>query len=297
MAVTQASLRNRIRRIIYSALQTAHPWEDSVQDGGGINSTATSIDVADGANFAAGDDIELDSGEMAQITSVSTNTLTVVRKVLDSTAAAQAQFSVIRKSPRIRQDLIDDAVEAIFEDFYPQIFTIKESNFVYSAGTHWYPLTESGLKEVLSLYVADTERLVPRTLRGWEHKGGLDASEFTEVQGINVWHSGNLTVNQKVYFHYKAEILTVDDLLDRQEGLVATGAVYQLLGYAGVWRTYDPGKRTDRTVQPGQEMRDSYWFFTEFQRMRTREEIRLFDELDRLMPVDRVQARLLRYRP
>ena len=67
---------------------------DSVQDSGGINASATSITVSNGANFSAGQTIRIDS-EQIYILAVSDNALTVKRGVNGTTAASHDQGASI----------------------------------------------------------------------------------------------------------------------------------------------------------------------------------------------------------
>lgn len=74
---------------------------DAVNNGGGYNSSATSIVVDDGSKFLGGDLVRVVDvttgapGEMFQVSSVSSNTLTVVRGVGSTSAAAMNDNDVL----------------------------------------------------------------------------------------------------------------------------------------------------------------------------------------------------------
>ena len=71
---------------------------------------------------------------------------------------------------------------------------------------------------------------------------------------------GEVKKDELVYYTYAKQIDAVADLLARQENLVVLSAVNWLSMQTTVPRTQDPGRYTDRTVQPGQGHRDAQNF-------------------------------------
>ncbi len=297
MAVTQASLRLRIKRLVYSARPALRPMRDAVQDVGGISNVALTVDVEDGTNWSVADTVAFDDGEEARVTSISTNELTISRAINGTTAAAHAQFAEIEKRPRFRIQEIDDAIETVLHDLWPNVWVLAQGTVgTVSTAKEWYTLTDADIREVLSVFYEEDDYLIPVPIVGWQFFTHLPSAEFTATQGLFIPSFGGADVGDTLYYIARVELTVVTELLDRQESLVALGAVHQLLGGEIVARSHDPGKRTDRTVQPGQMGRDSIWFLREYRNMRTREEIRLKEEESRI-PVNRFQQRKRRFVP
>ena len=101
-------------------------------------------------------------------------------------------------------------------------------------------------------------------------------------------NSGNITII------YKRAYNAITEMPDRLKGMMVAGATYKLLGGAAVTSTTDPGRRTDRTVQGGQEARDSYWFYREYERLRDVEVAEL-ESQKRRFPRDRQSQRGRRF--
>lgn len=297
MAVTQASLRQRVKRIVYSARPAERPYRDAVQDAGGISNSDTSMDVEDGDNWAVGDIVAFDDGEEARVTAIATDTLTITRGVNGTTAAAHSQFDEIEKNPRFRIQEIDDAIESVLHDLWPNVWLISQGTLgAATSGKEWYTLTDGDIQEVLTVFYEDDDYLTPVPINGWRYYGQLPSAEFTQEQGVFLPGFGGADIGDSLYYIARVRVTAVTELLDRQEPMVANGAVYNLLGAESVARTHDPGHRTDRTVQPGQDSRDSIWFLREYLNGRTREEIRLKKE-ERRIPVSRHQQRARRFVP
>lgn len=296
MAVTDASLRARVRRIVYRSQPMGGVYEDVAPV---LTDSATSMAVTTGTgtNWSPGDYVEFEeTGEVALVQARTTDTLTIKRGAFDTTAAAVTAGTTIRKNPRFSQAEIDDAIDTTIRSLWPQIYTFGKGTFTYSATSYWYPLSDENIEQVLNVYYEDVERLNPVSVIGWRDYGELDGTEFTQTKGLYLFGTSGLEAGDDVYYTYQKQITDAADLLDRQEGMVATGVVYHLMGGDGVGRTQDPGRRTDRTVQPGQELRDSYWYFTEFDRLKRLEEISLAKTMDELLPKSRTQRRVQNWR-
>jgi len=277
MAVTQESLRKRVRALIYGALPTARPYQDVLQSN--ITSSGTSMVVLDGTRWAENDVVDFPNGDQAIVVGVAANTLTIRR---GANATAHSTGDVIYKNPRFSTEAIDYAIDSVIQDLFPDIYKITTVSVTYDPQTEWYPINNDNLMEVLTIYYEDHDYLEPRALPVWRQSRGVDATEFGAAQGVFIPHSGGMHDGDTLYIVFRERIDAVDDLLDRQEHLVALGAAYQLLQVANVARTHDPGRWTDRTVQPGQEGRDAIHFLRDFSLMRRREELRLMKDEDRL---------------
>lgn len=296
MAVSQDSLRLRIKRLVYNARPALRPYQDKVLSAA-HNIADTTLDVTDGTSWVAGDIVEYSDGELAIVTGVAANVLTVQRAQFGTTEANHAQGTEITKNPRFGIQEIDDAIETVLFDLYPQVYVLESVAFgTVVSGQEWYPIATADVFDVLALYYEDPADFTPRPIFGWTFQKLLVAAEFSQTQGLYVPGFTGATNGSNLYILQKRKITAAADLLDRQEPLVAMGAVYQLLGGETVSRTHDPGHRTDRTVQPGQDARDSIWFLREYRNLLTKEEIRLREDQD-WTPVNRVQARRRRFRP
>ena len=295
MAVTQASLRQRIKRIVYTQRPALRPYEDRLT----AQSLAadTTLDVSDGTSWASGDVVEFSDGEQALVVSVAANVLTVLRGSFGTTAATQASGTDITKNPRFSLQAIDDAIETVLYDLYPRVYVLESVAFgTVVQSQEWYPISTAGVFDVLSVYYEDSAYDIPTPINSWAFRKTLEATEFTNAQGLFIPGFGAAANGESLYVTWKRKISAVTDLLDRQEPLVALGATYYLLGGQTVARTHDPGQRTDRTVQPGQDGRDSIWFLREYRAMLTQEEIRLERDAGD-GPYDRRQRRKRRWRP
>ncbi len=294
MAVTTASLRLRVKRLVYSARPSLRPYQDKVLSATHL-AADTTLDVTDGTSWVAGDIVEYSDGEQSLVTGVAANVLTVQRGQFGTTAADQAQNTEITKNPRFSIQEIDDAIETVLADLHPQVYAIETTSFgTVVAGQEWYPISTNSVFQVLALYYEDPGYESPVPILGWDFRRVL-ASGFAQSQGLYLPSFGGAANGDALYITWRKQISLATDLLDRQEPMVAMGAVYYLLGGENVSRTHDPGQRTDRTVQPGQDGRDSIWFLREYRNMRVAEEIRLkTDEFG--LPQHRLQQRRRRYR-
>jgi hypothetical protein len=126
----------------------------------------------------------------------------------------------------------------------------------------------------------------------------VDATGFTKTNGLYMPGAVNLSTSDSFYIATRRNYAAITDIDAASSVLpvVANYTVYKLLGAAEVARTHDPGRRTDRTVQPGAEGRSSIWYLREAERLRIRETARLADQEDWL-PKDRLAQRARRYRP
>lgn len=277
MAVTQDSLRKRIRALIYTAQPQARPYQDLLTTS--PSAVATTVGVTDGTQWSEGDVIDFDDGDQAVVTGIATNTLTIRR---EADATAHTSGDAVWRNPRFSTRAIDYGIETILEDLYPDVWQIVTDSFTYAAATEWYPIADTDLMEVLTVFYEDDDDLTPVPIPVWRQYRGIPGADFTQAQGVKVPGNFGMDEGDTVYVVYRAKIGAVTDLLDRQEVLVATGAAYSLLNVANTARTHDPSRWTDRTVQPGQEARDAVPFLRDFFTLRRREELRLLAEEKRL---------------
>lgn len=299
MAVTQAQLRRGILTEVYSAGITTRPYQTPMQTAG-INTTATTIDVVDGDAWTVGDIGEFDDGEQFFVTAISTNALTVTRGWNETTAAAQDQYDAITQNPRFTIQQVDQALEHVYQDYQPDVYDTHIVTFTKSATTRWYDFDDTGedqIIDVLSVYYKPTDVSYPVGISDWDFRTGLDTSTFGAYSGLLLGDSLNIPDATSIFVVTKKAIFEAANLPDYLKSCTIFGGVYFLLGSGNVARTHDPGKRTDRTVQPGQEARDSYWYWQEYNRRKNDFAGELVINVDKMPGSERNHKRARRYRP
>jgi hypothetical protein len=234
------------------------------------NGTTTTITVADGTNWAENDILEIDeTDEQCLVRSVATNDLTVIRGWAGTTAAAAADAGIIYKNPRFTKQQITDSINAAVSSLEMWgIHDFGTGSIGYDDTVKYHELSESDIDEqygVLSVYYVEANTLLPRPLpfRRAYHNLSTAHASYSQGRGLVLGDWGTVTTGESVYYTY-AKKLTSTTLSDAQAELVVLGSSALVLGKAVIPRTQDPGARTDRTVQPGQEARDGRWFQAEF---------------------------------
>lgn len=295
---TQAALRERTQRLVYSSLPFLRPYRDALSSS--ITSGTTTFTVTNEDDWDVGDILVFqDTGEECVVTAVTsndTNQITVRRGAFGTTAASHSSGVEFEKNPRFTVRELDDAIQHSLENLWPRVYVLATGSFTFSANTFWYPISDNNCREVLSVYYEDPTYLTPRPITVWRFNTGLDSAEFSQQQGLYIPTAQGMNEGETVYYTYRKELTNVADLKVRQERLVVLGAVAALLAAEEVARTYDPGRMTDRTVQPGQNIRDASWFYQMWLREVRQEELRLKQEESRL-PKTRVAERRRRWTP
>ncbi len=288
-------MRARIFNYVYGAGHGKRPFGHRINEGGGYTAGDGVITVDDGTKFAVGDVLEMQSdGMQARVESISTNDLTIEAGINGTTDANLADNVVLYKNPRFTIQQADEAVSSVLEILEEyNIFIFGQGTITLVTSQWYYDLTETDFIEslgVLSLYEIEANTLVPKPLP-FDFKTGIHTTVSATKHGIVAWYWGDSTSGDSLYYTYAQKIDAVGDLETRHEEMVVQGSVAMMMGADINPRTMDPGKRTDRTVQPGQSARDSRWFQAEFQRALWREEARLMTVIDDL-PRDRHTARI-----
>ncbi len=264
---TLADLRTRVLSNLYSAEPAAHPLYQ--QNNGAIATDSTpTIPVDTGTNFSLGNIIEFqDNGEQCYVISVAGNNLTVIRGFNGTTAATHADNTVIAKNPRFTVKQTEDSITQVLYALEGQgVHVFGQGSLTLVDNVHFYDIAETDLVPmygVLSVHYEDTTvdtRIMPLPF----YRDMVHTSISASQQAIRLLSWGTQNAGDTVYYAYAKKIDGVDDLLPRQEELVVLGATAKMAGKTLFPRTQDPGKHTDRTVQPGQGMRDGRWYQGEF---------------------------------
>ena len=280
MALSAAGLRTSILNTVEGAEPRLRPYVTTLTNAPGAS--GTTLSVPDGDAWQVGDIVEGAGGEQALVTAISTNDLTVTRNYRGAENLTSGE--VIRKNPRFTIEQIDQAVDEVLQELSPRVWQLASETLVVTVDD-WYDVTDTAMEEVFSVwFIEDGDFRIPL------YKFSTDLVNDQPKIFIGAYsYTGN------VYINYRKPYAAITDLPDRLGPMMVAGAVYKLLGGAAVTATSDQGRRTDRTVQGGQEGRDSYWYFREYVRLRDTEVAYLVDKVARL-PKDRISRRASRYR-
>jgi len=282
MAVTAASLRASIRMSVEGAEPRNRPYQTPLTNAPG--GAGTTFSVGDGDAFQVGDLVQTVAGELALVTAISTNDLIVSRAQGTISAETLGSGDVIKKNPRFTIEQMDEAVDQILQELNPRVFYLTTEDVTITTDD-WYDVTDTAMEDVISTwYIDDGDFFTPYF---------YFATDPANTQPKIFISTANFTGS--VHVVYRRPYAAVTELPDRVAPIVVNGAVYKLLGGAAVMATDDPGKRTDRTTQGGQEARDSYWFFREHVRLRDAEVAYLREQVKKV-PTERHSQRGRRYR-
>ena len=284
MAVTQASMRTAVQLRVESSEPRLRPYQTLVTNAAG---TTVTIGVGDGDAWQAGDFLEGPLGELSIVVSVATNDLTVRRTVGAVAVETLAADDVVKKNPRFSIDQIDGEILASVRALRGNgIYEIATEEVTYDSGSDWYDVTDAAMEKVIAAYYVDPD-------------SDFRAPTFTfktDPQNTQpkVYLSASALSTQAIVLQYRKPYALVTDLSDAVGDLVMYEVIYKLMGVANIGSSADPGRRTDRTVQGGQEGRDSIWYLREFIRLRDLEVARLHS-LERQVPRHPRAARAARY--
>lgn len=265
MAITAAQIRTAIKDELFGAGVTERPFETLLT---AISLTADdTLEVLDGDAWDVGDVGEFADGEQVFVKSVALNVVTVVRGWNGTTAADRAVDDVLTKNPKWTIKQIDQAFDWVLQDLRPDVYDLETKELTYDPSTRWYDLSaadDARIYDVLTVYYKPTNEDHPAPIDAWMYQRDVSSAGFTATHGLIVPQSIQITSGSTFYALVKKEIQAVGDLADNMKSMVVMGAVYHLLGASDIRRLHDPGKRTDRTVQPGSEARTSIWYLREY---------------------------------
>lgn len=273
---TAATIRASVYDYLYGAYPTDRPFETTVSEP--LDNSETDVDVPDGTNWDEGDILEsAETGELMLVTSVATNTLTVLRSYGTVDAVVTTTGTIIRKNPRFAIQKVDNAItEACNMMGSWGIHAFNTGSLTLVASQNYYTVSDTDIDEsygIISVYyVHDTDEQ-PVFLPFREHfeLSSADA-DWATGRGIMILDKGDRVAGDSDIYYTYAQSLNFDTDLDttlaklapQQEELVVLGAVSRMIGKTIIPATQDPGARTDRTVTPGQTSRDGRWFQGEF---------------------------------
>ena len=294
-----AVVRQRVKDYLYGSDYLKRPFTDFLNQDGNVSSSDTVITVSNISSWGVGDIVEFNTGEQAYIKNVSldNNRFTVARAWNGTTAATVTDLTAIEKNPKFTLAKIDNAIAAIIEELYPEVWVFSTGSATANKNSYYYTTADTGLKEVLSVYYPRSGSLgsdEPWVINTWKMTKHMHTSGFANGIGITMWDYGELSHGDTFYYTFKKKIAATTDLLDRQVELVVLGAVFKLMGSTVPSSTFD-SKDGRQVTQPGQESSDSRWFLSEYQRSRKEENMRLKEE-ERFVLTSRQTRRQRTYR-
>jgi len=294
-----AVVQQRVKDYLYGSEYIKRPFTDFLNQDGNVSATDTVITVSNISNWGVGDIVEFNTGEQAYIKNVSldNNRFTVARAWNGTTAATVTDLTAIEKNPKFTLSKINNAIDAIIEELYPEVYVFSTGSATANKNSYFYTTADTGLKEVLSVYYPRSGSLgsdEPWVINTWKMTKHMHTSGFANGIGITMWDYGELSHGDTFYYTFKKKIAATTDLLDRQVELVVLGAVFKLMGSTVPPSTFD-SKDGRQVTQPGQESSDSRWFLSEYQRSRKEENMRLKEE-ERFVLTSRQTRRQRTYR-
>jgi hypothetical protein len=294
---TQANIRSRIRDTIFSAVPPARPFATLVTEA--IALAETDVDVTLGTDWSKGDVLEFsDDGEQCFVQSVATNTLTVVRAYNGTTETTHASGVTVYKNPRFTIKQIDQAITNTLLEFEAfGIWVFGQGSVTLVSGQYTYNLASyTDALDVLSVYHAREGVQGDPIVVPFRFHRQVHTSLVGSGVALTLWDWGQKSAGEALLFTYAQRIDNVTDLLARQEEIVVLGASARLLKMTIAPATHDPGKRTDRTVQPGQTGRDSREIMAEYLRLANEEAATLKIEAKKILPTAPFVQRARRWR-
>lgn len=269
---TQAVLRQRVLDQLYSAQPQSRPQRLRVN--GAHNSSADPVAVDDATGVSVGDLLESEAGEQLYVYDVSSNNLSVDRGENGTTAATIGDNERLYINPVWSQKLVDDAIDATLKDLSSQgIYRIKGGNAItLVAGQDEYEIVATDIrpeKGVLSLFY---EEPVTGAIEAVPFQNVWDAGNQIHATGagmaVHVIDWGRQAAGDTLEVIYAADLTVEVDTDDEPllEDLIVQGSVAYVLMASEGPRIHDPGRYTDRTVQPGQTIRDAGSFRATYQR-------------------------------
>lgn len=292
---TQADIRQRVRNKLYSMVPPLRPFVTTLNDTVTASAADVTITVTDGATWDVGDIAEIASGEQWFVTAVAGANLTVVRAHNGTTLGTGVAGNALLKNPRFSLQQIDNAIDDCLAALELEgVHAWGTGTVTLASGQYGYAPTETDILDIVAVYYEDSSYGQPVPLP-FTYNSNLHTTAFTGGGLLRLFEWGDLVGTNAVYFTYKKKIDAVTDLMVRQEEVLILGATYRLLAETIVSDTMDPGKRTDRTVQPGQTGRDARWLETEYYMALHKEEALLKYEADRL-PANFTTDRARRWR-
>ena len=206
-----AVVRQRVKDYLYGSDYLKRPFTDFLNQDGNVSSTDTVITVSNIASWGVGDIVEFNTGEQAYIKNVSTdnNRFTVARAWNGTTAAQVTDLTAIEKNPKFTYAKIDNAVAAIIDELYPEVYIFHTGSSTANKNSWYYTTNDTGLKEILSVYYPRSGSLgnnEPWVINTWKMNKHMHTSGFANGIGITMWDYGELDHGDTFYYTFSPTV-------------------------------------------------------------------------------------------
>jgi len=215
---------------------------------GGINTTATSIQVGSASNLAKGI-IEIDD-ELIWIDSFdkASSTLNVIpgfgRGYSNTSPAPHSQYAQVTLSPTFPRVIIKQAINDTINSVFPKLWSIHSTTFNFNSAVTTYALPDDA-EDVLSVTwqtVGPSQEWLP--VRRWRADSMANSTAFNSNTTVTIHDA--ITPGRKVQVWYTSQPTTLDSntedfadvtgLPETCRDVITLGAAYRLLSYLDAGR-------------------------------------------------------------
>lgn len=269
---TQAQLRQRVYDHLYGTSLSERPALHQIN--GAINDSVLALEVDDADTAVTGSILEFeDTGEQVYVEAIPgpepDTTRTIKRARNGTTAASHSDNAVFAIDPVYTRKMIDDALLSCMYELQDEgIYLVEDHTITLVAGQNFYPVAIDSLagQGVLAVYYQEDAPGLTITSLPFQY---VEVADDPFGPGIHLFSWGTKTAGESVRMAIAKPValLTESTQDPRLEEIMVYGAVYRMLAARSGARTHDPGRQTDRTVQPGQATRDASWFLGAYRRL------------------------------
>lgn len=271
---SQAALVQRVKNKFFSLDPQSRPLIQKLN--GSINTTVTSVIVDDATRISVADVIEFDDGELCYVESKSSNTLTVYRGYLSETPGTGSSHGdnvLININPRPQHVQIVNALNETMRDLSSQgLYFIKaDTDITLAAGQDEYELAATDVYQPVGVLALFYQEPVTGAIEAVPFQNIFDAGtgvHTTSGFAVRIIDWGRQASGDTLEVLYAAEINALADSDNEPllEDVLVLGATARVMMSLEGPRIHDPGRFTDRTVQPGQALRDGGFYQAQYQR-------------------------------
>lgn len=233
-----------------------------------VNSATFDVNLSsvETPKLSVGDILETDDGAQLYITAISSPNVVFI--VWAGTYTGITSGDTILVNPRITKLMIDDAIAATKADLQNKgIFTIADTTLTLVAGQTTYGLNLTDVDPKKGVLSAQYKEASDSSLVGIPFFNVPDYAELsTELWAVSLPTWGNLAAGDTVTLVYAQKLTSGGELTEPYAELITMGATARLYDALEGPRIHDPGRFTDRTVQPGQPLRDGNVWWGRYQR-------------------------------
>jgi len=131
MTISRTLLTNRVEGLI----GTLGGFYDALTNS--PTGSGTSYTVADGTKWARGDIAETDDGDLARVTLVAGNSLTVVRGFAGAANVAHTTGDTLRKNPPVYRKDLFDAIQLTMQSLWPMAWKVSSTTVTPNLTKEW----------------------------------------------------------------------------------------------------------------------------------------------------------------